>query len=74
MDYQQPMSGGNGVVNTARDVLARALPIDDERIDAVAEQARELDRRARAFVREHPTATVLSAVALGFVLGRLLRS
>ena len=74
MDQQQPMSGGNGVVNTARDVITRALPIDDERIDAVAEQARDLDRRARAFVREHPTATVLSAVALGFLLGRLLRS
>jgi ElaB/YqjD/DUF883 family membrane-anchored ribosome-binding protein len=74
MDHQQQTSGGNGVVNTARDVLTRALPIDDERIDAVAEQARELDRRARAFVREHPTATVLSAVALGFLLGRLLRS
>jgi ElaB/YqjD/DUF883 family membrane-anchored ribosome-binding protein len=74
MDHQQPMSGGNGVVNTARDALARALPIDDERLDAVAEQARDLDRRARAFVREHPTATVLSAVALGFLLGRLLRS
>jgi ElaB/YqjD/DUF883 family membrane-anchored ribosome-binding protein len=74
MDNQQQTSGGNGVVNSARDVLARALPIDEERIDAVAEQARDLDRRARAFVREHPTATVLSAVALGFLLGRLLRS
>lgn len=74
MDYQQSMSGGNGVVNTARDALTRALPIDDEQLDAVAEQARDLDRRARIFVREHPTATVLSAVALGFLLGRLLRS
>jgi ElaB/YqjD/DUF883 family membrane-anchored ribosome-binding protein len=72
MDHQ-PMSG-NGVVDTARDALARALPIDDEQLDAVAEQVRDLDRRARAFVREHPTATVLSAVAVGFLLGRLLRS
>jgi ElaB/YqjD/DUF883 family membrane-anchored ribosome-binding protein len=74
MDQHQPGSGGNGVVNSARDALSRVLPVDDERIDAVAEQARDLDRRARAFVREHPTATVLSAVALGFLLGRLLRS
>jgi ElaB/YqjD/DUF883 family membrane-anchored ribosome-binding protein len=74
MDQQQSMSGGNGVVDTARDALSRALPIDDEQLDAVAEQVRDFDRRARTFVREHPTATVLSAVALGFVLGRLLRS
>ena len=74
MDTHQPTTGGNGVVNTARDALARALPIDEERIDALAEQARDLDRKARAFVREHPTATVLSAVALGFLLGRMLRS
>lgn len=74
MDTHQPTTGGNGVVNTARDALARALPIDEERIDALAEQARDLDRRAKAFVREHPTATVLSAVALGFLLGRMLRS
>jgi len=74
MDHQQSTSGGNGVVDTAREALSRALPIDDEQLDAVAEQARDLDRRARAFVRANPTATVLSAVALGFVLGRLLRS
>jgi ElaB/YqjD/DUF883 family membrane-anchored ribosome-binding protein len=73
MDNNQPMSG-NGVVNTAREVLTRALPIDDEQLDAVAERARDLDRRARTFVREHPTTTVLAAVALGFVLGRMLRS
>lgn len=74
MDQQQSMSSGNGVVDTARQALSRALPIDDEQLDAVTDQIRDLDHRARAFVREHPTATVLSAVALGFLLGRLLRS
>jgi ElaB/YqjD/DUF883 family membrane-anchored ribosome-binding protein len=65
---------GPDVIANARDVATRVLPMDPERIDAMAEQVRDLDRRARAFVREHPTTTVVAAVAVGFLIGRILRS
>jgi ElaB/YqjD/DUF883 family membrane-anchored ribosome-binding protein len=72
MDNHAPLDTDDPI-QTARDVARRFLPMDPEQIDALAERVRELDLRARAFVREHPTATVASAVAIGFVIGRLLR-
>lgn len=60
-------------IRAARDAAVRFLPIDPDQVDAVADRVRDLDHRARELVREYPTATVVGAVAIGFVIGRLLR-
>ncbi|MEQ1501936.1 MAG: hypothetical protein ABMB14_06880 [Myxococcota bacterium] len=60
-------------IDTARDAAARVLPVEPERIDAMADQARQLDRRVRDLVKAYPTSTVLGAVAIGFLAGRMLR-
>ena len=44
----------------------------DAAIAQVKEVVRELDKRTRSFVHDHPTAAVLGAVGIGFVVGRLL--
>ena len=49
-------------------------PLDKERLKIIEDGARQLDRRARAFIREHPATVVLAAVAIGFLFGRLVRS
>lgn len=59
-------------IRAARDAAVRFLPVDPDQADAVAERVRDLDLRARDFVREYPTATVVGAVAVGFLIGRLL--
>jgi ElaB/YqjD/DUF883 family membrane-anchored ribosome-binding protein len=41
-------------------------------MERIGDITRDLDQRTRTFVREYPTAAVLSAVAIGFVFGRLL--
>lgn len=33
----------------------------------------DADRKVRGFVQEHPVATLVGALALGYVVGRLLR-
>lgn len=55
---------------------ARALPdaIDGSRLRSIEMRARRLDRQARHFIREHPTTVVIAAVAIGFLVGRLVRS
>lgn len=60
-------------IDAARDAAVRVLPVEPHRVDAVAEQVRVIDRRVRTFVREHPTTTVLGAIAVGFLIGRLVR-
>lgn len=72
MDNHAPIDSDDPI-QTARDAALRFLPVDPEQIDAVADRVRELDQRARLFVRQYPTATVAGAVAIGFVIGRLLR-
>ncbi len=42
------------------------------RISRLREGLAELDQRTRSMVREHPIASVVGAVALGYVVGRLL--
>ena len=61
------------LINVARNAAGRILPIEAERLDAVADRARGIDVQVRRLVREHPAATVMGAVAVGFLVGRLLR-
>jgi ElaB/YqjD/DUF883 family membrane-anchored ribosome-binding protein len=70
---QQNLRGDNGVASRLEDMASRVLPIDPDRVHEMADRARDLDDRARSFIRENPTTTVLVAAALGFALGRLLR-
>jgi len=49
-------------------------PINQDQIENIQDTAREINRQARAFIREHPAQTVLAAVAIGFIIGRLVRS
>ncbi|MEZ4235891.1 MAG: hypothetical protein R3F59_06955 [Myxococcota bacterium] len=60
-------------ISTVRDAAVRVLPVQPADADAVAEQVRDLDRRARAFVTEHPLLSVAAAVGIGFAIGRVLR-
>jgi ElaB/YqjD/DUF883 family membrane-anchored ribosome-binding protein len=48
--------------------------MDSERMQMIQENAKDLDRRARAFIRENPAPVILGAVAVGFLIGRLVRS
>lgn len=59
-----PMLGGRS--------LQDFVPLSSEEIDHYREQVQDMDRRARTFIRENPTTVVVAAVAIGFVLGRLL--
>ena len=55
-----------------RDPRDDAQTDTDQLMEKISGYTRELDQRTRAFVREHPTAAVLSAVGIGFLIGRLL--
>jgi hypothetical protein len=57
----EPMSGPS-VVEQAR------VKIDDARA-----ALSDADRKVRGFVQEHPVATLVGALALGYVVGRVLR-
>lgn len=48
------------------------LPIDRADVAQMQQRASELDRKARSFVRDNPTTTVVAAVAVGFLIGRLV--
>jgi len=61
------------LIDAARNAAGRILPVEPDRLDTMADQLRGLDQQARRLVQEYPAATVLGAVALGFVVGRLLR-
>jgi ElaB/YqjD/DUF883 family membrane-anchored ribosome-binding protein len=73
MDQENLRGSDNGVASRIEDMASRVLPIDADRVHEFADRARDLDDRARMFIRENPTTTVLVAAALGFALGRLLR-
>jgi len=59
-----PMMGGRS--------LREMLPVSDEDFERYRHQVEELDHRARTFIRENPTAAVLGAAAVGFLIGRIL--
>ena len=49
------------------------LPPDvQDQITRIREDLAEFDQRARSLIQEHPVASVLGAVAVGYVVGRLL--
>jgi ElaB/YqjD/DUF883 family membrane-anchored ribosome-binding protein len=52
--------------------IVEQLPIDKHDVVRWQEQASDLDRKARGFIRDNPTAAVAGAVALGFLIGRLV--
>jgi ElaB/YqjD/DUF883 family membrane-anchored ribosome-binding protein len=60
VDVRNPLTGNN-VQDDANKLMER-----------VSEYTREIDQRTRAFVREYPTAAVLGAVAVGFLVGRVM--
>lgn len=62
--------GGNPVIGGRS--IQDMLPMSNEDIEHYKRQAQDLDRQARAFIRDNPTAVVVGAVAVGFIIGRLL--
>ena len=66
-------NGQPDLIRVARAAAGRILPGEADRLDAVADRARGLDQQVRRLVQEYPAATVLGAVAVGFLVGRLLR-
>lgn len=59
-----PMIGGRS--------LRELLPISDEDFERYRHQLEDIDHRARSFIRENPTVAVAGAVAVGFLIGRIL--
>ena len=55
-----------------QDLVPNMPNLSSEDLDRYRQQARDLDQQARMFIRENPVAVVAGAVALGFVVGRLL--
>jgi hypothetical protein len=48
-------------------------PLDHDRIESIQGRARELNERVVQFVKENPVQTVVGAVVVGYLLGRLIR-
>jgi len=67
-----PADGSNGVGSPLMDQATRALPLHDPQVRETAERMAEMEKNARRFVKRHPTATVVGAVCVGFLIGRLL--
>lgn len=62
---------GGGTPMSARS-MQDFVPLSRDDLERYRDQARELDHQARMFIRENPVAVVVGAVALGFVVGRLM--
>jgi len=55
---------------------AKASDIRDEiraPIEAAKERLRSLNQRAQSYIKEHPAACLMGALALGYVVARLAR-
>lgn len=63
----------NGHVENGHNPPAWKNPLTRENRDAIVDTVNNADRQIRAFIRENPTAVVLGAVAVGFLIGRLVR-
>lgn len=64
---------GNGEsARTASDVGEQVIEGAQDALERLRESASELDRRIRKLVHDHPTASVVGAVAVGFLVGRFL--
>jgi len=56
--------------NSAKDVAERIRP----RIEDAKRRLGEVDGRIRGFIKDHPAACLLGAVALGYLVARVARS
>ena len=73
MDHISDMGNGHDTARRVASQLQENLPEQaQDAIERVREVAGEWDKRTRQFVHDHPTAAVLGAVAIGFVVGRFL--
>ena len=62
-----------GDVNVRNPLTGNNVNVDANKLaERIGGYTKELDQRTRAFVREYPTAAVLGAVAVGFLIGRVL--
>lgn len=57
------------IQETLRDAAERVRP----RLEEGKQRLESLDKRARAFINEHPAACVVGALALGYLVARLAR-
>jgi hypothetical protein len=62
----------NAALHTGR--TNGSAPSDEFLPRGFEQKLREGDERARAFIRDHPVPAVLGALALGYVVARILRS
>jgi ElaB/YqjD/DUF883 family membrane-anchored ribosome-binding protein len=67
-----PTTNGHASEPNLVQKVVRQLPIDPESADEIERRLLDTDRQVRSFVRENPTATVVGAVALGFLIGRMV--
>ena len=62
-----------GDVNVRNPLTGNNVHVDTNKLaEQIGGYTKELDQRVRGFVREYPTAAVLGAVAVGFLIGRVL--
>lgn len=62
-----------GDVNVRNPLTGNNVQEDATKVaERIGDFTKELDQRTRAFVREYPTVAVLGAVAVGFLIGRVL--
>lgn len=69
---ERNVNNGGGTPMLGGRALREMLPISDEDFERYRRQVEDMDHRARSFVRDNPTTTVIGAVAVGFLIGRLL--
>jgi hypothetical protein len=63
------MDRTDGQKNDLRDIAADLGP----RIEEAKERLREVNERAIAFIKERPVTCIVGALAVGYLIGRVLR-
>lgn len=53
--------------------LPPAPRTDDSPIEQLRDRATELDKQARAFIKQNPTTALVGAVVVGFLIGRMVK-
>lgn len=66
-------TAAEGQVENGHNPPAWKNPLTKENREAIVDSVSKADRQVRTFIRENPTAVVLGAVAVGFLIGRLVR-
>lgn len=67
-----PAREGNGQGSGIVERLEDRWPEMRDQYQELQERASHYDRQARAFFREHPVTSVLAAVGIGYIIGRIL--